>query len=104
MIRIGKLTSGHARALVGLEDSVSIANQVVEQALNVRQVENLIRRRKSNQLNDNYINPEILNLASQISSLVGLKSNIILKKNGGIIEINFDNLEELDSFVQRLNN
>jgi ParB family chromosome partitioning protein len=104
MIKAGKLTSGHARALVGLEDSVSVANQVVEQALNVRQVENLIRRRKNNQWSDNYINPEILNLAGQISSLIGLKSNIILKKNGGVIEINFDNLEELDSFVQRLNN
>jgi ParB family chromosome partitioning protein len=104
MIRAGKLTFGHARALVGSEETVSIANQVVDQALNVRQVENLVKSRKNNQLNDNYVNPEILNLSGQISSLIGLKSNVTLKKNGGVIEIIFNNLEELDSFVRRLNN
>ncbi|MDR1982709.1 MAG: ParB/RepB/Spo0J family partition protein [Holosporaceae bacterium] len=103
MIKVGQLTFGHARALVGTDDTVSLANQVVNQALNVRQVEDLVKHRKNNQSNDNYIDPDILNLANQISSLVGLQSNIRLNKNGGVIEINFNKLEELESFIRRLN-
>ncbi|MDR2158235.1 MAG: ParB/RepB/Spo0J family partition protein [Holosporaceae bacterium] len=104
MIRIGRLTFGHARALVGRDDAVSIADQAAKQSLSVRQVENLVKQRKNNRLNDNnYVNSEIFNLAEQISSLIGLKSTIKLKGSGGVVEINFQNFEELDTLVQKLN-
>ncbi|MDR2781690.1 MAG: ParB/RepB/Spo0J family partition protein [Holosporaceae bacterium] len=101
MVKSGKLAYGHARALIGTEDAISIANQVIDQSMNVRQVENLVKQRK--QSNDNTKNSEISNLAEQISSLIKLKSNIKLKGSGGIVEINFSNFEELDFFVRRLN-
>ncbi|MDR0631965.1 MAG: ParB/RepB/Spo0J family partition protein [Holosporaceae bacterium] len=104
MIRAEKLTFGHARALVGVEDAAAIADRVVEQSLSVRQVENITKQRKNDRSDGNaYVDPEILNLANQISSLVGLKSNVRIKGNGGVIEINFNNFEELDSFVHKLN-
>jgi ParB family chromosome partitioning protein len=102
MIRAGKLTFGHARALVGMEDAISIADQAVKQSLNVRQVESLIRQRRG-RANDNCDNPEIFNLAEQISSLTGLKSSVKLKGGGGVVEINFRNFEELDTLIRKLN-
>jgi ParB family chromosome partitioning protein len=104
MIKAEKITFGHARALVGVEDAAAVAGRVVEQSLSVRQIENIVKQRKNNQSNGNgYVDPEILNLADQISSLVGLKSSVKLKGSGGVIEINFNNFEELDSFIHKLN-
>ncbi|MDR0968788.1 MAG: ParB/RepB/Spo0J family partition protein [Holosporaceae bacterium] len=106
MIRAGKLAFGHARALVGAEDAVSLAKEATDQSMNVRQVEELVKRRKNGAEKKNaasYVDPEIANLANQISSLVGLKSNVKLKGTSGVIEISFSNLEELDAFVRRLN-
>jgi ParB family chromosome partitioning protein len=103
MIRAGKLAFGHARALVGSEDAVSIAQDAAAQSLNVRQVEDIVKRRKNKKSDENCGDPEILNLANQISALIGLKSNVKLKGNSGVIEISFNNLEELESLVRRLN-
>ncbi len=38
-IRVGKLSAGHARALVGLPDPEAVAHEIVARNLNVRQVE-----------------------------------------------------------------
>ncbi|MDR2723696.1 MAG: ParB/RepB/Spo0J family partition protein [Holosporaceae bacterium] len=103
-IHTGKLSFGHARTLVGMEDAVSIADHIVNQSLNVRQAENLTRRQKSDGVHGNHTDPEVLNLTNQISSLTGLKSTVKLKGNGGTVEINFQNFEELDFFISRLNN
>lgn len=108
MLREGKLTFGHARALIGLENAVDIANLVINKSMNVRQTEDFIKHKKTisnakNQKSGNYVDPEALNVAGQIASLVGLNVNIKLKNHGGIVEIHFSNFEELDNLVQRLN-
>jgi ParB family chromosome partitioning protein len=101
LVESGKLTCGHARALVGTEDAISIANLAVDESMNVREIEKLVKQRK--QPKTNKVDCEIINLAEQISSLVGLKSHIQLKGRGGIVEINFDNFEELDLLIRKLN-
>jgi ParB family chromosome partitioning protein len=103
MVRAGQLTFGHARALVGAENSVAVARKIISGSLNVRQTESVIRRQKTNQTNDNFTDPEIGNLARQISSLLGLRAEIKLRGNGGTVEIAFGNLDELDSLIDRLN-
>jgi ParB family chromosome partitioning protein len=108
MLREGKLTFGHARALVGLENAVDVGNLIVNESMNVRQTEDFIKRKRvipsiKNQKSRNYVDPEALNVAEQIASLVGLNVNIKLKNHGGTVEIYFSNFEELDKLVQRLN-
>jgi ParB family transcriptional regulator, chromosome partitioning protein len=44
MVADGRLTAGHARALVGREDALSLALRIVEQGLNVRDVEALMQQ------------------------------------------------------------
>ncbi|MDR1334052.1 MAG: ParB/RepB/Spo0J family partition protein [Holosporaceae bacterium] len=101
MVKSGKLTYGHARALVGTEDAISVAHQVADQSLNVRQTEKLVKQRKQSSRSGD--DCETINLAEQISSLIGLQSHIKLKGSGGILEINFANFEELDVLIRRLN-
>ena len=104
-INTGKLSFGHARALVGMEDAISVANHIMDQSLNVRQTEDFVRQQKNDSsCGSAFVDPEISNLANQISSLIGLKSNVKLRGRGGVVEINFRNFEELDFFVRKLNN
>jgi ParB family chromosome partitioning protein len=105
----GKLSAGHARTLVGSANAVQMAKQVVEQSLNVRQTEEMMRGNRSatpqqrNSRSNSYVDPEILNITAQISSLVSLETRIKLKGSGGTIEMDFKNFEELDDLLKRLN-
>jgi ParB family chromosome partitioning protein len=101
MVKSGKLSYGHARTLVGIEDAVSVARRIADQSLSVRQTEKLVKQHKQSPHSTE--NCEIINLADQISSLIGLQSSIKLKGKGGILEINFPNFEELDVLIRKFN-
>ncbi|MDR3155808.1 MAG: ParB/RepB/Spo0J family partition protein [Holosporaceae bacterium] len=115
LLRARKITFGHARALIGLPNAEEIAHQIIERDINVRDVENIIKLTKNGTKSSTglrqpakipktqaSVDPEVLNIANQISSLVGLDVNVRLKNNGGIIEIAFDNFEELDFLIKNL--
>ncbi|MDR1375348.1 MAG: ParB/RepB/Spo0J family partition protein [Holosporaceae bacterium] len=101
LINDGKLSFGHARTLVGIDNAPEIARQIINKSLNVRQAESIAKQRKSG--NSGNLDPEISNVAEQISSLTGLNANIKLRGSGGVIEIGFSNFQELDSFMAKLN-
>jgi ParB family chromosome partitioning protein len=115
LLRAKKITFGHARALIGLPNAEEIAHRIIEQDMNVRDVENIIKLSKgggqsSKELPQSIkmfkkqtnVDPEILNIAHQISCLVGLDVNVKLKNDGGVVEILFSNFEELDFLIKNL--
>lgn len=104
MIREGKLTFGHARTLVGVEDAVSIAEDVVRNSLNVRQTESLVKNKKRPKQSKKIVDPEVLHVSEKLSSMLGLEVTINLKGSGGIVEISFENFEELDKLISKLDN
>lgn len=114
LVAQGKLSFGHARALIGLENPLEIAQKIVERSLSVRETENLVKSLKLSDESDvisfekakknlKYQDPDIANVISQISSILNMNVSIKLKKLGGTIEINFKNFEELDKFLQKIN-
>lgn len=121
MLAKGDITFGHARALIGADKSIEIAQKIVDENLNVRQVEALVKNQKNNDVNENsqinnimpskkereiravYQDPEILNIAQQMSSLLNLNVDVKLKNKGGIVEISFNNFQELDSLLNKFN-
>jgi len=120
LIKEGKLSFGHARALVTSDNASAVAQKVLSNSLNVRDTEKLVRRRKNPQMdkvrnsgegNDaslrelsSYVDPEVLNISNKIEKLSGLKTNIKLKGNSsGIIELSFENFNQLDNFIQKIN-
>lgn len=104
MIGEKKLSFGHARALIGLDEASAIAHDVIDKSLNVRQTEELVKIKKNRPLKPTkYIDPEILNVSSQMSSLLGLDVNINLKNGSvGTVEIRFNTLEELDALLRKI--
>lgn len=119
MIREGKLSFGHARALVTSDDASAVAQKVLDDSLNVRDTEKLVRHRKNPQPGSqdsgkkrnaslyelsSYVDPEVLNISHQIEQLSGLKTSIKLKGNSsGVIELSFENFTQLDRFIQKIN-
>ncbi|NVN11247.1 ParB/RepB/Spo0J family partition protein [Nguyenibacter vanlangensis] len=107
-LRDGKLTAGHARALLAHPDPVAALKIVLEQGLNVRQTEALIQKAvrqaqavpaKPAERKD----PEIQVLERDLSSRLGLKVQIAFDGKGGSIRIQYNSLDQFDSVLARLN-
>ena len=99
------LSAGHARALVGLEDSYAIAQVAIKKNMNVRQLETYIsyvknkRGKKGNKTKD----PNILSLENEITQMLGLIIKIDHKDSEkGKLEIFYNNLEQLEDLIKKL--
>jgi len=104
MLRDGRLTAGHARTLVGLPDAEARAKAIVENALNVREAEQRSPAKSGRVKRRSGPDPDIEALESNLSSLLGLKVQIIDKAaKGGELRIHYRTLEQLDDIIHRLN-
>ena len=105
----GKIEMGHARALLGAEDSrqLFLANIILEESLNVRQTEELIRKDLSRQDDrtslPKKIDPDKERLEIELSQRLGQPVKITSSVAGkGKLEIAFSSLDELDGLLARL--
>ncbi|MDA1356533.1 MAG: ParB/RepB/Spo0J family partition protein [Proteobacteria bacterium] len=102
----GKLSAGHARVLVGSPDAVEIAERIVDENLNVRQTENMMRaattQSKPSRNPDSKKSADLKDLEQILSNRLGLKVIITEKKRGGSLSVQYKTLEQLDEFLKRL--
>ena len=101
MVEDGKLTAGQVRPLVGRSNAIELANQIYKEKLSARSIETLVRRDKDleNKKDDTRakIDSNILSAQRQIEESLGLKVNILNKKNNsGKIVIEYKNLDQFD--------
>ena len=96
-----KITSGHAKILVGLDNASFIANKIIEKKLSVRQSENLVRLLKRSKKIIPNKDPDIKNLEETISNKIGLNVSIKNnKRNKGSITISFHDSDQLNKLIQ----
>ena len=97
-----KLTAGHAKIHVGLENAVFIANKIVEKKLSVRQAENFVKIFRSKKQKTNYSkDPNIKDLEKSISEKIGLNVQINHdKKNRGTITFSFKEIDQLNKIIE----
>lgn len=108
----GALSMGHARALLNAPDAESIAQEVVDRGLSVRETEKLAasakprpaRAPKSStaKIKSAVKDADTLALERDLSMLLGLKVAINLKGEKGEVAIQFETLEQLDDVLHRL--
>ena len=97
MLEEGSLTSGQARPLIGLINASEIAEEIVSKNYSARKVEYLVKSKKKPKLNKNIIDVNILKEQERIEKKLGLKINIVTKKNnGGTIKIEYKDLEQFE--------
>jgi ParB family transcriptional regulator, chromosome partitioning protein len=109
----GKLSMGHARALLPSDDAVRLAAVVVKQRLSVRQTEALVKKNNAGARTQSGQAPpaalvsndaDIRAVESHLGDLLGLKVRIAQKTEGGAGSVTFDyrSLDQLDMLCQRL--
>ena len=105
-IQAGKLTAGHARALIGLPDPESVAQEIVARSLNVRQVETLAQERSGAATKKPRPHGEkdadTRAIEKRLSDALGLAVTIDHDGRGGIVHIKYRQLDQLDEVIRRL--
>jgi ParB family chromosome partitioning protein len=107
LVESGKLSAGHARALLTAADANEMAKKVVSEGLTVRDVEKLEKRTKIADVGPSVGQPEgkdknTLQLESTLTAAIGAKVRIKGLGERGEITIYYSNLEQLDEIVSRL--
>jgi ParB family chromosome partitioning protein len=109
-INSGKLTAGHARALINHPDPEAAARDIVEKGLNVRQVEALGQeqalakgktigtRARTSASKD----ADTLALEQRLSDVLGLVVGIDHRGQGGVLRVRYRTLDQLDEVIRRL--
>jgi len=101
LVESKKISAGHAKILVGLDNAVFIANKIIEKKLSVRQAESFVKLfRKKPNLQKNIKDPNIKNLEQSISDKVGL--NVLIKNNKtnkGTITFSYQNVDQLNKII-----
>ena len=96
MLEEGTLSSGQARPLIGISNASSIAEEIVSKNYSARKVEYLTRNKKSN-LKEKTVDANILKTQERIEKILGLKVNIINKKNNsGKVTIQYKDLDQFE--------
>jgi ParB family chromosome partitioning protein len=109
MVRDGRLTAGHARAILAAPNPVELARMAIAQALNVREVERLAATAKEEKHGPRVRPPgaekdaDTRALEAQIANATGLTVTITHKgESGGKLEISYRTLEQLDDLCRKL--
>ena len=97
-----KLSAGHAKILVGLDNASFVANKIVEKKLSVRQAENFVKlfKIKKNKITDRK-DPNIRDLENSLSDKIGL--SVIIKnnkRNKGTISFSYKEIDQLNKIVE----
>jgi ParB family chromosome partitioning protein len=105
-INAGRISAGAARMLVGAADPEEMAREIVERGLNVRQVEALAKERgrsagKSAKKRA-VKSPDTLAVERRVSNALGLAVTIGHRGKGGVLQVRYRTLEQLDEVVRRL--
>jgi len=105
LIEDKKLTSGHAKILVGLDNASFVANKIVDKKLSVRQAETFVKIFKKKINHTKQKDPNLIHLENSITNKIGLNVLIKNKKNNkGQIIIEYKELDQLNKIVDIIKN
>ncbi len=104
MVVSGKISMGHARALIGVPNAIEKAKEIFEKKLSVRDVEKSTSLHKKTRKKQIQKDPNILDLEKELSDKIGLKTEIQFNENGssGSLKLFYSDLNQLDEIMKRL--
>jgi ParB family chromosome partitioning protein len=102
LIKNNKLSQGHAKILVGLENAFFLAKKIIEKQLSVRQAESLVKIFKTKKISKFKVkDPNLKHLELTLADKIGL--NVLIKNNknnAGSITLEYKNLEQLNKLIE----
>lgn len=108
LILENKITSGHARALINIEDKQkqkALVLEIIEKGLNVRQTEKAVEENKTKGSKKNKsekirTDPQIINIQEDLKRIFGTKVTINHRNRKGTVEIEYYSQEELERLIE----
>ena len=102
LIENKRITAGHAKILVGLDNASFVANKIVEKKLSVRQSENFVKIFKVKKVKGQvFKDANIRDLELNLTSKIGINVNIKNKKNNnGLISFEYKGLDQLNKIIE----
>ncbi len=96
-----KITQGHAKILVGLDNAILLAKKIISKKLSVRQTENLVKILKSSSNSTSKKkDPNIVSLEEELTDKIGMRVFVKNKRNNsGIISLEYKGADQLDRLV-----
>ena len=106
MVEQGNLSAGHARTLIGLNNSADIAKKIIQKKLSVRQSEILVKQFRDKKFKlIAKKDSNILDLQKVLEEKTGLSVSIHNKRNNtGTISFNYRDLDQLDKLIDTIKN
>ena len=106
MVEQENLSAGHARSLIGLNNSIDIAKKIIQKKLSVRQAEVLARQFRNKKFKlVHKKDSNILDLQKTLEEKTGLNISISNKKsNSGTITFEYKDLDQLDRIINTIKN
>jgi len=108
-LEAGRLTAGHARALLDHDQAPDLADRIIRQGLNVRQTEALVRTLRGRKGQTSRAegtsatkDPDTKALEADLEDVLGLKVEIRDRGGVGQLRLNYESLEQLDDLCRRL--
>ena len=101
MIRYEKISQGHAKILIGLENAVLLAEKIIKKKLSVRQTESLIRILKNSSKKDiKAKDANVVDTEEQLTNKIGMRVILKNKKdNTGSLTFEYKGLDQLDRLI-----
>jgi len=106
MVEEGNLSAGHARSLIGINNSIDLAKKIIQKKLSVRQSEVLVRQFRDKKFKVvSKKDSNILDLQKVLEDKTGLSVSISNKKNNsGMISFEYRDLDQLDRLIDVIKN
>jgi len=110
-LELGKLSLGHAKAIMPMPNPIETAEMIIDQGMSVRATEAYVKRYKDGSLLDvtadsyrtvDEKDPNIANLERQLTDLLGLKVSLKHKGPGGELKIKYRHGDQLEEVMRRL--
>ena len=106
MIKSEKISQGHAKILIGLNNALLVAEKIINKKLSVRQTENLVRLLKNGSKKiKNIKDPNIIVTENELINKIGMKVILNNKKNNsGSLIFEYKGLDQLDRLINVIKN
>jgi len=109
-VELGKLSLGHAKAIISMPDPTETAEMIMDQGLTVRETEKYVKRYKDGQgiftSGDGRApqapDPNIMALEKQLTDVLGLKVTVKHKGPGGELKIKYGHGDQLEEVLRRM--
>ena len=106
MIRLEKISQGHAKILIGLENALLLAEKIIKKKLSVRQTESLVRILKNSNKKVNATKDiNVISTEEELASKIGMRVMINNKKNNtGTLTLEYKEIDQLDRLIAVIKN